>query len=108
MSDLISREALILKLTDRHGEHYKNWKAFKNYMGDRKVIHSTEMNECKKILDIIVSSPAVEAVPVVHGEWIKHEAFIGGYYECNLCGAYAGRVCNFCLDCGADMRTSAE
>ncbi len=71
--DLIDRNELIKKLTDRHSKHYVNWKAFENYMGERKVIHHTEMDECKKIIDIIVEQPTVEAVPVVHLDVEKSE-----------------------------------
>ena len=71
--DLIDRNELIKKLTDRHSKHYVNWKAFKDYMGERKVIHHTEMDECKEIIDIIVKQPTVEAVPMVHLDVEKSE-----------------------------------
>ena len=71
--DLIDRNELIKKLTDRHSKHYVNWKAFKDYMGERKVIHHTEMDECKEIIDIIVKQPTIEAVPVVHLDTEKSE-----------------------------------
>lgn len=71
--DLIDRNELIKKLTDRHSKHYVNWKAFKNYMGERKVIHHTEMDECKEIIDIIIEQPTVEAVPMVYLDVEKSE-----------------------------------
>lgn len=71
--DLIDRNELIKKLTDRHSKNYVNWKAFKDYMGERKVIHHTEMDECKEIIDIIVKQPTVEAVPMVHLDVEKSE-----------------------------------
>ena len=32
--DLIDRNELIKKLTDRRSKHYVNWKAFKDYIKD--------------------------------------------------------------------------
>lgn len=55
---------------------------------------------------LIDNQPAVEAVPVVHGEWIDG--------CCSNCGSYVPtdscidfideKDCNFCYSCGADMR----
>ena len=54
----------------------------------------------KKDID---KAPPVEAVPVVHGEWI------GGkwYKECSVCSEVftpTTTLPNFCPKCGADMR----
>ena len=51
----------------------------------------------------IQRQPTVEAVPVVHGEWI------GGkwYKECSVCSEVftpTTTLPNFCPKCGADMR----
>ena len=51
----------------------------------------------------INEAPTVEAVPVVHGEWI------GGkwYKECSVCSEVftpTTTLPNFCPKCGADMR----
>lgn len=58
----------------------------------------------------IDNAPTVEAKEVVHGKWVDG--------CCSNCGAYiptdslwddiSERQCNFCHECGADMRTSAE
>ena len=60
------------------------------------------------------SIPTVEAKEVVHGEWIAVTHGRGGH-ECSTCKTYAPsyasgseNLSNFCPNCGADMRTSAE
>lgn len=57
--------------------------------------------------------PTVEAVPVVHGEWIhvpSSDMATGKAYECSNCKKmrYGSFMPPFCQMCGADMRTSAE
>lgn len=59
---------------------------------------------------IIRSAPTIDAVSVVHGEWIDRSD--GGRilnpwwetYECNKCGQYGTRIWNFCPNCGARMK----
>ena len=118
--ELISRSELVKLLEDRKREHYENYESFRNYMGDRKLEHETEYEECKRILTIVVNQPTIEAVPVVHGEWVYDENAndwgIGGW-RCSECGCknnnlgcdpklpvhwFAGS--KFCPQCGADMR----
>ena len=61
------------------------------------------------IVDIINKQPTIEAVPVVHGEWIKEE----NTWICSVC--HKENACAydeilhrftdfFCPKCGADMR----
>lgn len=60
------------------------------------------------------SIPTVEAKEVVHGEWVRTK--FASEYICSNCQAltYAEltrtgyKNFNFCPNCGADMRTSAE
>lgn len=61
----------------------------------------------------INEAPTVEAVPVVHGEWIhvpSSDMATGRAYECSNCKKmrYGSFMPPFCQMCGADMRTSAE
>ena len=62
---------------------------------------------------VVAQQPTVEAVPVVHGEWILEEKAGIDYWCCSHCDKirseyYAKPKDNFCPNCGADMRTSAE
>ena len=64
----------------------------------------------KKDID---KAPTVEAVPVVHGEWIhvpSSDMATGKAYECSNCKKmrYGSFMPPFCQMCGASMRTSAE
>ena len=54
-------------------------------------------------------APTVEAVPVVHGEWIhvpSSDMATGRAYECSNCKKmrYGSFLPPFCQMCGADMR----
>ena len=56
---------------------------------------------------LIDAQPTVEAVPVVHGEWVNE--YINRYghpcHCCSVCGFHASyQDKNFCPECGADMR----
>ena len=56
-----------------------------------------------QVMGLVEFLPTVEAVPVVHGEWI------GGkwYKECSVCSEVftpTTTLPNFCPNCGADMR----
>jgi hypothetical protein len=44
-------------------------------------------------------TPTIDAEPVKHGRWIKHE----GYDECNLCHTKTMFGHNYCPNCGAKM-----
>lgn len=59
------------------------------------------------VIDILSSIPTVDAVPVVHGRWIKD----GDYFVCSECGeehAWADYRATYCEDCGAKMEKKAE
>lgn len=62
-----------------------------------------------KVIRIIKEQPTVEAVPVVHGEWI-HD--INNLYGCSVCmnreTMSPNKKKNFCPNCGADMRKKVE
>lgn len=97
-SDLISRSALMKDIIKR--------------FGCRPYIEVG--NKCEYVHDILNNQPTIEAVPVVHGEWIAVTHSRGGH-ECSNCHTYApsyvsGRenLSNFCPNCGADMKGSTE
>lgn len=102
--DLISRSELVKLLEYRKREHYENYESFRNYMGNRRLEHETEYEECKRILTIVANQPTVEAVPVVHGEWDKYRISKLFSYTCNICHCDVEEKTPFCPSCGADMR----
>ena len=60
------------------------------------------------VMSAIERTPTVDAVPVVHGEWIHHyrdsgEPIDDKWYcsECHMCNAH--RRTWYCPDCGAKM-----
>jgi len=59
------------------------------------------------IRDYINSAPPVDAVPVVHGRWIKYEPDMHGTepLACNVCDYLFARLYpqNYCPNCGAKM-----
>ena len=66
-----------------------------------------EIIETNTVLISIDEQPTVEAVPVVHGEWVNE--YINRYghpcHCCSVCGFKASyQDENFCPECGADMR----
>lgn len=77
--DVVRREALI-ELANNHADH------------------KIDANDIARV-------PAVDAVPVVHGEWMYKDDGLDSLYECSVCG-----YCNFhyarnhfCTNCGAKM-----
>lgn len=51
----------------------------------------------------------VDAVPVVHGEWILHHDVFGEpVAECSRCKVQGIILGNFCPNCGADMRKDGD
>lgn len=60
---------------------------------------------------LIDAQPTVEAVPVVHGEWVNE--YINRYghpcHCCSVCGFHASHQDkNFCPECGSDMRKKVQ
>ncbi len=53
---------------------------------------------------MVHAAPTIDAVPVVHGEWIKNE---NGTWTCNHCQSWIPNeqhyYARFCLHCGAMM-----
>ena len=54
------------------------------------------------IIECLKQEPTVDAVEVVHGEWIPSSQ-VPGAYRCNRCGKGAIIEHNFCSRCGAKM-----
>lgn len=77
-----------------------------------KFNYTTANNQIFRYID---EQPTIEAVPVVHGEWIRNENPIEISCECSICHAkdywydidkaneYYWFHRNFCPNCGAKM-----
>lgn len=73
---------------------------------DKKIQNTSDYLQHDALIELeadVEEIPIVEAVPVVHGEWI------GGkwYKECSVCSEVftpTTTLPNFCPKCGADMR----
>lgn len=77
MAEYIEREA-VLKIVDRR----------------------VDLNaKTKPMFQELISLPAADVAPVMHGRWISHK----GYCECNLCHNLFGSYFNYCPNCGAKM-----
>lgn len=61
--------------------------------------------EAKLTLDAM---PTIDAVPVVHGEWIYEQRGKWIYAKCNLCGKVQDVRSNYCPNCGAKMKGEQE
>jgi NADH pyrophosphatase NudC (nudix superfamily) len=67
---------------------------------------STDIEDWKELADMILNGvPTIDAVSVVHGEWIdEHEDGHGSWVgTCSQCHN-TERVANFCPNCGARMK----
>ena len=96
MSDLISRSKLLDIVENKYRDIVAGAYPFNIVAHD--------------LAKIIKEQPAVEAVPVIHGEWIDNgEKDMNGVSKpfaisCSICGSSAGTSwMNFCPNCGADM-----
>ena len=94
MNDLISKSKLIEEILEE---------ASTKILGLESGVTLGEMKEW------VENQPVVEAVPVVHGEWILEEKAGVDYWCCSHCHKirseyYAKPKDNFCPNCGADMR----
>ena len=93
MNDLISRAAAIDVIGDLIKEYRDNGK---DEMADGMIIVRRYG---------IRQLPAVDAVPVVHAQWIHHEGGFNDHFECTACGmaiVLTGKW-NYCPNCGAKM-----
>ena len=88
--DLISREALALKVR-------------RNLIPNVDADGTVSVEDAERyFLRLLETAPAVDAVEVVHGRWIKD----GDVVVCSECGeehAWDEYRATFCEDCGARM-----
>ena len=102
MNDLISRKYLYDKMSEK--EELARQRVLDTPTPSPAYLrYVAQFNERTALKHDIADAPTVEAVPVVHGEWI------GGkwYKECSVCSEVftpTTTLPNFCPKCGADMR----
>ena len=97
MNRLINADALQMQI-DEYAEHIRRLKKGKIPKAELAVLL-----DCKACVD---NAPTVDAVPVVHGEWIDRNGSIVApfweRYECSECGARSDNS-KYCPNCGARM-----
>lgn len=92
MDDLISRAAAIAEI-EEFIEEYSELDPETGY-------HNLKWCAMEEAKDVLTMLPAVDAVPVVHGEWKWSH---GG--QCSECGFHNSNFdYNYCPNCGAKMR----
>jgi len=92
MGDLISREALleVCRWYIRDSETARDFRAAEEWRGAE---------------DEVKAAPAVDAVEVVHSEWVKEEDRVN-HWHCKNCGLVEGMahyMMHYCPNCGAKM-----
>lgn len=105
--DLIDRKALL----ERMRENASFATSYKPYMTKEEIAFRVLKDAKEQALRFVEDAPTIEAVPVVHGEWLikEDEACFATWDYCSVCGfemGFAGssHYANFCPNCGADMR----
>lgn len=79
----------------------KEW--VENWFYQNKYYHPYSKSNnipCSELYDILERMPTVDAVPVVHGEWIRQGA---DCWRCSVCKAMTDDYGNYCQNCGAKM-----
>lgn len=102
MRELIDRKSLIEALR-------KDIQEYKDTDGQSIPFKTGMLYRQIDVIKIIEEQPTVEAVPLVHGEWIhvpSSDMATGRAYECSNCKKmrYGSFLPPFCQMCGADMR----
>lgn len=107
---LIDADALKEKLQADHDFYINAWGGFKNLPANDKA----RVDELTAAIAAVINAPTIDAVPVVHGQWVKAHGMMPPEYhhrkQCSLCGGWAlqdyfGRECisHYCPNCGAKM-----
>ena len=102
MSDLISRKAVMDRITDG----YQN-------SGGGQDRYAVGINVgLTKALNVLKDVPSVEAEPVRRGKWIdetfKPWGLVHHPYKCDQCGEHSEATSDFCPWCGAKMEADHE
>lgn len=108
MDDLISRKYLYDKMLEK--EELARQRVLDTPTHSPAYLrYVAQLNERTALKHEIADAPTVEAVPVVHGDWINTDGY--DEWTCSECGQEENRDdypteygINFCSRCGADMR----
>ena len=72
-------------------------------------------DSCYNVINVIDREPTIDAVPVVHGEWVKEPMTFEKFYNdpyvsanCSICGTRSRERGNYCHNCGAKMKGEQE
>ena len=98
------------KLQADHDFYINAWGGFKNLPANDKA----RVDELTAAIAAVVNAPTIDAVPVVHGRWVKANGMMPPEYHhrrcCSVCGGWAlydhiGRewTSKYCPNCGAKM-----
>ena len=85
--------------------------AMKRAKESDKIVGSSIWETCE-VVEFLEDCPTVDAVEVVHGEWVV--CGDGEYvpFMCSACGKttswYHAQTANYCPNCGADMRDGGK
>ena len=112
MSDLISRK-MVMKYLQEQQANVIIEKAKHGFVSEEVCdgMHAA----VNAFINFIVQAPTIEAVPVVHGEWLKvKEWATKAKYRCSVCGREITSGVNVNVEkypychCGAKMKGGAE
>jgi len=99
MDDLISRAAAMAEI-EEYIEEYSDL--------DENGYHSLKWCAMEEARDVLSMLPAVDAAPVVYGEWVE-EQDRSRHYHCSNCGVVwgiAAKAMKYCPNCAAKMTNS--
>lgn len=114
MGELIDRDALLAECAEaQKSDPYFEERGWADHFINSAGEPSTEWYAVE---DMIENAPAVDAVPVVHGRWVKMTGMMPpeyhGHYECSECQWHLKGLRNswtreeelsYCPGCGARM-----
>lgn len=63
----------------------------------------------EEVCEAIEEQPTADAVPVVHGRWVKPQRHVVTYQKCSVCGeCFSLGTYKYCPDCAARMDGQEE
>ena len=64
----------------------------------------------KMAIEVLKEVPAVDAVPIIYGRWMKPERSLWPMANCSVCGkmCIVANTAKYCPNCGAKMENIDE